>query len=479
MSRALTCVVLLLTAAPLAAAPRQAGEPIPLTLSPAALPEPASRYRLLPDRRDQVPGNAAALYYRSMAAFAENRPLLDELKGGQWDLWLEMPLDQLPRAEVAAKLAEQQYLLRQLEQAARCKDCDWELAGRPEGIGLLLPEVQTFRAVVRVVAVQARYEVAGGHVEEALRALQPGYAFAHRLGDGQTLIHVLVGAAMAAILDNELEEILQQPGAPNLYWALTVLPRPFLDTRSSIDEEGTLLERMCPGLKLLDEGPMSPEQMHAFRREIARTFRSNGFRTPEPLDYVAQAWAQTRAYPEARRSLMAEGMAADEVDAMPMLQVVALAALRRYHRTWDDYVQWVHVRDFGDHPGSRRAFERCREAARQLQYLVLFPKPPSSNLDFFSPPPLDRIYRAISRTDRRFAALRCVEAIRLYADGHDGRLPASLKDITEVPVPEDPRSGKPFLYEAHGDRAKLSAPVVGSDKTNPFERLTYEITLRH
>src|SRR4051794_36716272 len=38
-----------------------------LTVSPAAAPEPALRYRLLPELRETSPGNAALLYYRAFA----------------------------------------------------------------------------------------------------------------------------------------------------------------------------------------------------------------------------------------------------------------------------------------------------------------------------------------------------------------------------------------------------------------------------
>jgi hypothetical protein len=477
MSRIFPGLLILLAVAPFAAAQPQPGEPIRLTVSPAALPGPASSYRLLPDGRDLVPGNAAAIYYRSMAAFAENRGLLDGINNSAWQLWMTMPLDQLPRAEIEPRLAEQQYLLRELDQAARCRDCDWQLNGRDEGAGLLLPEVQKFRNVIRVVVVRARHELSAGRLPEALQALQSGYALSHSMGKGQTLIHVLVGVAMALILDRELDEILQQPGAPNLYWALTVLPRPFFDPRTAIDEEGTLLLRSWPTLKLLEQGPMTPYQVRALRREIAQNVRQFGLAQPGTLDYLAQTWEQERAYPEARRRLLKEGLSAEDLDGMPLLQVVALDAVRRYRRAWDEFARWTYVPDFGREPGYKQSFARLKQAAEPLESLVLLPRQ-NGNVSVFQPPPLERIYTATGRADRRFAALRCVEAIRLYAAGHDGRPPARLADLTEVPVPADPVTNRPFEYEAHADKAKLTAPLQDGDKTPPYERLTYDITLR-
>jgi hypothetical protein len=478
VSRTLSCLFVLLGATVAAAQTRQPGDPIRLTLHPAALPVSASAYRLLPDGRDLVPGNAAAIYYRAFAPLSDNTGLFDEVKGGQWDLWLDMPLKDLPRDQVRAKLEVVGPLLRELDLAARRRDCDWQLGGRPEGIGLLLPEIQTLRQLAKVLAVRARYEALEGHYAEALRALQAGYALGRSLGRNEpTLIHMLVGAAITAVMDQELENLLQQPGAPNLYWALTVLPRPYVDPLPAIDWERTMLDVTWPGLKSLEEGPMTPAQVQDLRKEIAQVWQRFNLVPPNLGDLAAQAWQQAQAYPAARKALIDQGMKPEEADAMPLFQAVALVTLREYRRNWEDYAQWVHVRDFEHQAGYARARERLRQSGDRLSRLVLFPRSLGSVLDFFGPIPFEKVYAAVDRTERRFAALRCLEAIRLYAAGHEGRFPAALQDVTEVPVPPDPVTGKPFEYEAHGDTARLSAPRPPGAKPPPNMLLTYELTM--
>ena len=77
------------------------------------------------------------------------------------------------------------------------------------------------------------------------------------------------------------------------------------------------------------------------------------------------------------------------------------------------------------------------------------------------------------RLDRRVAALRVVEAIRLYAASHDGKLPEELIQITEVPVPEDPATGKPFEYCRDGAASVLTLPEAGlSGRPTPSYRIT-------
>jgi hypothetical protein len=391
MSRPLACLVALLTAASVATA-QQPGEPTPLTLTAAAAASPALTYRLLPQGRDLTPGNAAALYYRSLAVFAENRTLLDELNGGQWDKWLGMPLAEMPLDQVAGKLEAFDGVLRELDQAACRRQCDWQLSDRPEGAALILPEVQKSRQLIQVLGVRVRYHVARGRYPEAVRALATGYALARHMGQGPTLIHVLVGAALAYILDARLEELIAQPGAPNLYWALTMLPRPFLDPLPAIDGEAVMVERTWPGLKRLEGGPLTPKQVKEIRENFARSFRELGFREPSLLDVAAQTWEQAQTLPRARKALLAEGFTAEQLDAMPPYQIVAVYCLREYRRAQDELSAWLRVPDFAREPGYERARDRMHVAGMRLEELVLHPRGVLSKQKLLGAPAFDKAF---------------------------------------------------------------------------------------
>jgi hypothetical protein len=75
----------------------------------------------------------------------------------------------------------------------------------------------------------------------------------------------------------------------------------------------------------------------------------------------------------------------------------------------------------------------------------------------FTLPIISHAYLRTTLADRQIAALQCIEAIRLYAADHAGQLPRRLQDITEVPVPENPATGKPFGYTVNGNTAVLEA----------------------
>ncbi|HEX4053468.1 MAG TPA: hypothetical protein VHX86_04315 [Tepidisphaeraceae bacterium] len=48
-----------------------------------------------------------------------------------------------------------------------------------------------------------------------------------------------------------------------------------------------------------------------------------------------------------------------------------------------------------------------------------------------------------------------VEAIRAYAAANNGQLPQHLAEITAMPVPVNPRTGKPFDYIVDGNTGVL------------------------
>ena len=83
------------------------------------------------------------------------------------------------------------------------------------------------------------------------------------------------------------------------------------------------------------------------------------------------------------------------------------------------------------------------------------------------------------KIEREIDALRVVEALRNYAAGHHARLPETLDKITDVPVPNDPFTGKPFHYELADGVATLSAKGVSVlDRDQERACIRYHIRMR-
>ncbi|HEV3386343.1 MAG TPA: hypothetical protein VG097_16090, partial [Gemmata sp.] len=320
-----------------------ADKPVLLNLHPSALPTPSLKYRLLPDERDLQPGNAASLYYRAEAMFVENQALLNEIKNEKWDTWATMSIHNLPLDEVRAGVNMTNRIVAELEQAVLRKDCDWMLDARSEGLGLLLPELHTFRRLGFVLAVRARLEIAGGRFESAIKTLQTGYVLAKRLSEGPTVIHFLVGVAIALTLDTQLQAFVEQEGSPNLYWALTAMPRPLFDPKHALLLEPLMLERTFPWLAKLDKGPMTQEQLDAGKVQLTKIMDEFGLAKPTPDKMEERAQLFIKGLPAAKEALIKKGMNADDLNKLPDIQIVSLAAYKEYREAWEEGLKWLHL----------------------------------------------------------------------------------------------------------------------------------------
>jgi hypothetical protein len=88
----------------------------------------------------------------------------------------------------------------------------------------------------------------------------------------------------------------------------------------------------------------------------------------------------------------------------------------------------------------------------------------------------ERASLVMKRLDRDMAALQCVEALRLYAGSHNGELPNELADVSEVHIPNNPATQKPFIYR----RADAEAILEGPDPegTPGAKVLRYELRVK-
>src|SRR5438093_644983 len=127
-----------------------------------------------------------------------------------------------------------------------------------------------------------------------------------------------------------------------------------------------------------------------------------------------------------------------------------MGAVAEYDRFYDEVVKWHNMPPWEAQAGMMKAEALLQEAGKT--------NPESAWLALMLVPALPKIYQAQARLDRRIAMLQTIEAVRLYAAAHDGKLPAKLADITDVPLPVDPATGQAFEYTLRKDGALLFAP---------------------
>ena len=91
-------------------------------------------------------------------------------------------------------------------------------------------------------------------------------------------------------------------------------------------------------------------------------------------------------------------------------------------------------------------------------------------------PAHERVRLIMNRLDRHIAVLQCLEALRLYAGAHNGKFPDELSNVTEVNIPNDPITGKPFVYSRTGSKAVLEGPAPKGEGAK--EAIRYELNLK-
>ncbi len=450
-----------------------------LMLKAAAAPVPVLRYELLPNYREQIPGNAALSYHRAMLLKAEHREV-DPIAAGQRDQRIDemaaKPAKDVNVEELRTYLSTYRLIFREMENGARREKCDWDLERRidSEGIGVLLPEVQKMRELARLLSLRCRMHIVEGKIDDALRDVQTGFAMARHVGDGPTLIQSLVGMALFNIFAKRLEELIELPKCPNLYWSLTALPRPFFDMRRPLEGEMRSLEGTLPVLRTLDKGPVSPEQAQKMLDQwiggLAQLAGDHGLEwTPRR---VVLAGFVALQHPNARKALLALGKTEAEVNAMPATQVVLLESLIRFKSMRDEMFIWFNM----PYPEARQGLAKADEKFRRLHA--------EGAGDIFQGglmmmlPAVNKVHFASVRTERRIAELRTIEALRLHA-AEIGQFPDKLSDITLVPVPDDPVTSKPFDYERTSDgKAHLSGPPPKGEPAHVGNAFKVELTLK-
>ena len=345
-----------------------------------------------------------------------------------------------------------------------------------DAIGMMLPDAQAHRELARALKLRVRADLAEDRFDAAIHGIRIGFQLGQRVGEGPSMIHMLVGLAITGVFTGEIDEFIRRPGAPNLYWALTTLPDPFIDPRAGLEGEARFFESILPHADELDAGPVSAARANQILEEMFATFRRGGPTDDGGVGGLLGKFGLTTYvalhYPEAKVQLIALGRPAAVVEKMPAAQVVALRSVTVIRALYDDYVKCFHL----PYPRAVAEFARLRKQAdewkKQNEGDALL------SVFLLTLPAIEKVHNAHARVGRRIAGVRAVEAVRLHAALNDGRVPGKLADITAVPVPTDPWTGKPFAYTADGTTFALFAPPPAGEQPHTGNSFRYEVTVR-
>src|SRR5439155_5534855 len=193
---------------------RGAEKSVQLRVYPAAAPQPALQFVLLPDVRELNPGNPAQWYVR---CFQEQRNFFY----GKEAVIERARYQSMPLAELPAETLRQygRNALDQADWGARLDAIDWQVLERvqSEGSDLTLTELRPLKILAAALQVRFRGRVAGRHFDEAVATAKTMFALARHLGEHPTTAANRVGLETAQLALDALQEMVQQPDCPNLY----------------------------------------------------------------------------------------------------------------------------------------------------------------------------------------------------------------------------------------------------------------------
>lgn len=449
---------------------------IKMTLHPTAAPVPLSKVSLYPEYADLNPGNRVQ---GLLKVFMEQDNFFRLVNSDEWQKTLELPLSEFPanareKYSVASGMAyDKKYtrFLGYLDKGARFKSIEWNeyFEIRNDGFNWLLPEVQKIRALSSACRMRLRAETKAGEFAKAAITVKTLMGMAQALEQHPCLIGHLVGVAIAMQAVQGLEEMIQQPSCPNLFWALSDMPQPLMSLRMAVGGERLFVQSQFHEYLRTDR-VLSEKELNTFLEDINEMLKMesqrggvvDGLFKNAKLRFALVA-VDTERMAKARKRLQDEGSPADIVKAMPDLQVAILDDFRLYEIRRDDFFKAYHMPYSIAAPILKKSEDQIGGAKRKGE--IMGPA-------FL--PALWKVKQAQARLDQRIALLRVAEAIRLYAHENDGKLPASLDDIS-LPMPIDQYNGKPFNYEV-----KNGVATVHGSNALKMERdfRHYEITIK-
>jgi hypothetical protein len=340
------------------------------------------------------------------------------------------------------------------------RQCDWgwgieDMRGL-QIVEFLLPEINASRSISRILALRARVAIAEGDYDRAIDQLRMNYRLAQNVGSEPLLVCGLVGIAEASIANQQVIELIGAKDSPNLYWALAELPQPMVNIRKAIQFEMSMGMRIFPFLLDAETANHAPQEwarmMAQAMSDTGRLTGSNGGADRVPFEWkqAAVAALSVPMYPAAKQRLIESGMDVEQVEAMPVGQVIAVDAAREYRRVADEIEKSMYV---------------PYHVARQREHQDLFVDPPMAAMwrgygYVFARlllPAVEAARSAEMRLEWQMRALQVVEALRMHA-AQSGALPASLDDIKLVPVPSNPATNQPYQYHLDGETAVLELP---------------------
>ena len=479
---------------------------IELTISPAAEPIPALKYELMPRFADQTPGNAADIYQQAFAMMAQvvekHKPhdpnLVSQFENNLYELQ-KAPLTDENKILFTQTLDAVQDVLDLIEQGSHCEICDWQIPLRSNDVKRTFLNKFT-RRVGMALAVKAHFQIENKQFGQAIETLKTGLTYSHHIACSGETFGMIVAIDISRMMLAQVEFLINSPDCPNLYWALSNLPVPFIDRQTALRYERDKLYIMFPVLRQIEKQKLTEKDASNLFLTLAITSmnRDNDYKSKPFRENEEQIIIQ-KLYRPAVSFLKDQGYSEQQIMSYAPVHAILIHQLHDLDNILDSFYKWSAKPGQQAYQGSETAFENLQVKQKPMHNILEdrnFGQLWLNMMDDFGTLQFDperhqslahfitaelmgigRFHQLTTRVNQKIAALQCVEAIRIHAAEHN-ILPPTLEDITSVPVPIDPMTHSKFLYQLDNGIAILTSSANPISEY-PDYLLRYEIKLRN
>lgn len=452
--------------------------PVKLSLTPAAEPSPVFQYRCWISIAQRHPGDVNSNVSRAVVMYLQN-PMRDKLDSQYIEIARTLPdttsgaviPTEALRNQVRDYLESQADVLKQLHYALRLDTIGSNYAVRDmpgfDDPVANFAVVKNLRSLAWLLQLESGLAIAEGRYEDALRSLQAGYRLSEFTlrSDGEALVAQLVSLAISGLMTYEVQTMLQQPDAPNLYWALASVPQQELtSTRTAMDGELLMITRTLMPWTVEDIDTESEAQAEERLIDLISRVRSY---MDGPIKETDQIVAQNHLIAALAVSAFVDRAHQEIGDAdAGNCQALVKWTTIDFQATMESVFKWSYL-PLDLRLAREDLFDDSISSFRGI------PDSPAGVLAGLALPAVQALDAAAARAQRQHALLITVEALRAYAAENSGALPETLVNLTPLPAWPDISTGKPFEYH----RSDLHHAVIHIEKS-PGVPSEYHIEMR-
>lgn len=318
--------------------------------------------------------------------------------------------------------------------------------------------VNDFKWLASLATAQAKSMAVEGRFDEAFEWIRVAMQIADQSASNHLLINAMVAEGIHGLVNKRLLEIIQLPGAPNIYWPLAQLRRPTIDISTALDTEISFISSCYKDI--LDPLTMTADQWQKFYVDFLRMTGQSS--ANDAKTKLGAAMYGALFEPSAREYMLKNGFTEKQLEKYDPVQIVGyyfIGSTRNYNDEIRKLIRLPYHQTHSAFAALKEEFDPEKSPRNVLLLLSI------------NGETARKLLSNQAKIERDFSMLKNFEAIRNFAALHKNTLPKTLDEIKDLPLDQDPTTGKLFEWVIKSPKTGiLSSP--GEDGLNPMIQMS-------